>query len=148
MTFGEYWKKIRNKYDYLTITDNDGNTFKLDEENSEILSESKVDLKKIEKYNEFWSKENNPDGLTKKGWEEHRQIYFSNHGIDLPEWVELGSAGHVEFYYEESGWKLTFYFPYEQEIELGKGYIMAETIDFPGEKIKLQFFKNNTVNCT
>ena len=129
MTFGEYWKKIRNKYDYLTITDNDGDTFKLDDENSGILSESKVDLKKIEKYNEFWK--NNPDGP-----------------LDYPKYAEPGSAGYVELYYEKGGWKLTFHFPYEYEIEVGKGYVMAETIDMPGDKLKLQFFKNNTVNCT
>ena len=129
MTFGEYWEKIRNNYDYLVITYPDGDKYKLNEENSDILSESEVDLKKIEKYNEFW--ENNPDGP-----------------LDYPKYAEPGSAGHVELYYEKGGTKLTFHFPYEREIEVGKGYIMAETIDVPSEKLKLQFFKNNIVNCT
>lgn len=125
MTFGKYWKDIRGHYDYLVITDNDGNTFTLDEDTSEILHESKVDLKKIKMYNDYWSKHTD--------------------SCDFPEYAEPGVAGCVEFYYEKRGCKLTFNFPYEQEIKISKDHIKAYTIDYPNEKCKLQFYRKNKI---
>lgn len=40
MTFGEYWKTVKNKYDSVVITYPDGQKFTLDETTGEVLSES------------------------------------------------------------------------------------------------------------
>lgn len=123
MTFGEYWKNVRTQYDTIIIQDQNGE-LELDKDNSDILEESEVDLEAIKKYNDFWKNQKEPVK-------------------DIPKYAQPGVAGYVEIYYEMGGTKLSFMFPYEQEIKINKDHICAETIDIPGEKIKIKFYKKN-----
>lgn len=122
MTFGEYWQNVKDNYDSILIEYPDGeHKFILTQDNSEVMHQSKVDLNKINKYNDYW--------------ENHTETY------NIPKYAQPGQPGYFEIYYEERGWKLNFHFPYEQEIFVDIDHIMAETIDMPGEKLKLTFYK-------
>jgi hypothetical protein len=97
MTFGEYWKTVKDNYDFLVITDPDGDSYTLNEETGTVLTEG---------------------------------------------------AEYVDLYYENGGWKLNFIFPCKQTIKVFKSHIKAETVDFPGKKTKLEFYKKIKIdNC-
>jgi hypothetical protein len=95
MTFGEYWKTVKNKYDFIVITCPNGDEFTLvDKENS---------------------------------------------------WVETDSKRVIDIYFKDGGWKLNFEFSCDQKIKVSKGYIKAETMDMPGELLKLEFYKETKI---